>query len=45
LDQIISARVRVFFYLKDRQRTLDSPTEKVMLTLTAFADELAREKA
>lgn len=35
----------VFFYLEDRERTLDSPTDKMMLSLTAFADELEREKA
>ena len=37
--------MRVFFYLEDRKRTLDSPTDKIMLSLTAFADELEREKA
>ena len=41
----MTAGVRVFFYLEDRERTLDSPTDKVMLSLTAFADELEREKA
>jgi DNA invertase Pin-like site-specific DNA recombinase len=45
LKQIICAGVRVFFYLEERERTLDSPTDKVMLSLTAFADELEREKA
>ncbi|MCX6539238.1 MAG: recombinase family protein [Acidobacteria bacterium] len=45
LKQIISAGVRVFFYLEDRERTLDTPTDKIMLSLTAFADELEREKA
>jgi DNA invertase Pin-like site-specific DNA recombinase len=35
----------VFFYLEDRKRTLDSPTDKIMLSLTTFADELEREKA
>ena len=45
LKQIIIAGVRVFFYLEDRERTLDSPTDKIMLSLTAFADELEREKA
>ena len=29
----------------DRERTLDSPTDKIMLSLTTFADELEREKA
>jgi site-specific DNA recombinase len=45
LKQIVTAGVRVFFYLEDRERTLDSPTDKIMLSLTAFADELEREKA
>jgi hypothetical protein len=35
----------VFLYLEDRERTLDSPIEKVMLSLATFADELEREKA
>jgi site-specific DNA recombinase len=45
LKQIVQAGVRVWFYLEDRERTLDSPTDKIMLSLTAFADELEREKA
>jgi hypothetical protein len=40
LKQLVQAGVRVFFYLEDRERTLDSPTDKIMLSLTAFADEL-----
>src|SRR6476646_7717874 len=34
LKQIMDAGVRVFFYLEDRERTLDSATEKIMLSLT-----------
>jgi hypothetical protein len=45
LEQLVQAGVRVFFYIEDRERTLDSPTDKIMLSLTAFADELEREKA
>jgi DNA invertase Pin-like site-specific DNA recombinase len=45
LKQIVLAGVRVWFYLESRERTLDSPTDKIMLSLTAFADELEREKA
>jgi DNA invertase Pin-like site-specific DNA recombinase len=45
LKQLVTAGVRVFFYLEDRERTLGSPTDKIMLSLTAFADELEREKA
>src|SRR5437867_5091697 len=45
LKQLVTAGVRVFFYLEDRERTLDSPTDKIMLSLTTFADELERERA
>jgi DNA invertase Pin-like site-specific DNA recombinase len=45
LKQLVQAGVRVFFYLEDRERTLDSPTDKIMRSLTAFAVELEREKA
>jgi site-specific DNA recombinase len=37
--------VRVFFYLEDRERTFDSPTDKLLMSVTAFADELERQKA
>ena len=45
LKQLVRAGVEVWFYLEKRQRTLDSPTEKIMLSLTAYADEMEREKA
>jgi DNA invertase Pin-like site-specific DNA recombinase len=45
LKTLITAGVRVWFYLENRERTLDSPTDKLMLSVTAFADELEREKA
>jgi len=45
LKQIIDAGVRVFFYLEDRERTLDTAMDKVMLSLTNFASEMEREKA
>ena len=45
LKQIITAGVRVFYYLEDRERTLESPTDKLMLSVTAFAEEMEREKA
>jgi site-specific DNA recombinase len=45
LKQIMDAGVRVFFYLEDRERTLDSAMDKVMLSLTTFAAEMEREKA
>ena len=42
LKQLITAGVRVFFYLEDRERTFDSPTDKLLMSVTAFADELER---
>jgi site-specific DNA recombinase len=45
LKQIIDSGVRVFFYLEGRERTLDSPIDKMMLSLTGFASEMEREKA
>src|SRR5262245_15773057 len=45
LKRLVTAGVRVFFYLEDRERTLDSPTDKVLLSITTFADELERERA
>ncbi|MGH7487996.1 MAG: recombinase family protein, partial [bacterium] len=45
LKRIITADVRVFFYLENRERTLDSATDKIMLSLTTFADEVERERA
>jgi len=44
LKQLVQADVRVYCYLTDTERTLDSPIDKVMLSLTAFADELERDK-
>jgi DNA invertase Pin-like site-specific DNA recombinase len=45
LKQLIQAGVAVWFYLEDRQRTFDSPTDKLLMSVTAFADELERQKA
>src|SRR5262245_30352381 len=45
LKQITDAGVRVFFYLEDRERTLETAMDKVMLSLTNFAAEMEREKA
>lgn len=45
LKRITDAGVRVFFYLTDQERTLDSATDKVMLSLTSFAAEMERERA
>src|SRR5262245_46438821 len=45
LKQLVQAGIDVWFYLEDRRRTLDSPTDKIMLSLATYADELEREKA
>src|SRR5438876_480734 len=45
LKQLVTAGVRVFFYLEDRERTLDSPTDKILMAVHGFSDEMAREQA
>jgi len=45
LKRILDAGVQVWFYLEDRQRTLDTAMDKVMLSLTNFASEVERERA
>jgi site-specific DNA recombinase len=45
LKTFAQAGVRVFLYLEDRERTIDSPTEKLLMNVAAFADELERERA
>lgn len=45
LKQILDAGVRVFTYLDDHERTLDTALDKVMLSLSTFAGEMEREKA
>jgi DNA invertase Pin-like site-specific DNA recombinase len=44
LKQLITAGVRVFFYLEDRERTFDSPTDKLLMSVTALAEELERQQ-
>jgi len=45
LKQLSVAGVRVFLYLQDRELTINSPTEKVLLSVTNFAAEVERERA
>ncbi len=45
LKQLITAGVRVFYYLEDRERILESPTDKLLLSVSAYADEVERDKA
>jgi len=45
LKQITDAGVAVWFYLEDRQRTLDTAMDKVMMSLSGFASEMERERA
>ena len=45
LQQILDAGVRVFYYLEDRESTINTSMDKVLLSLSAFAAETEREKA
>lgn len=45
LQQLTDAGVRVWFYLTDTERKLDSATDKIMGALSGFASEIEREKA
>jgi hypothetical protein len=45
MKQITDAGVRVFFYLEDRERTLDSAMDKVMLAHRLRVRNGAREGA
>ena len=44
LQQITDAGVRVWFYLTDEERKLDTAMEKIMGALAGFASEMEREK-
>ncbi len=43
--RLTQAGVRVWLYLEDRERTLDSPTDKLLMSVAAYADEMERERA
>lgn len=45
LRRLVQAGVRVFLSPEDREGSLDSPTDEIVMSLTALADELEREKA
>ncbi len=45
LKQLTTAGVQVWLYLENKELTLDTPADKVLLSVAAFADELEREKA
>ena len=45
MKQLVTSGVRVFFYLEDRERTLNSPIEKATLSLQTMSDEMERDKA
>jgi site-specific DNA recombinase len=42
--KIVTAGIRVFFYLTDCERKLETPIDKLLMSVTAFADEMEREK-
>jgi DNA invertase Pin-like site-specific DNA recombinase len=43
--QLVTAGVRIFLYLEDRERLLESATDRFMLSVATFAGEMEREKA
>src|SRR5712691_11147166 len=43
IKQILDAGVRIFYYLDDRERTLDSATDKLFPSITSFASETERK--
>lgn len=45
VKQLTDAGVRLFYYLHDQERRLDSPTDKLLLSVSAYAGEMEREKA
>ncbi len=45
MKQLITAGVRVFLYLDDRELTLKSPTDKLLLSVATFAGEVERDKS
>jgi site-specific DNA recombinase len=45
LKQIITAGVRVFYYLDDRERRPETPTDKLLMSVAGFASEVERVKA
>jgi len=45
LKQLMTAGVRVFYYLQDREGTFETATDKFMLSAVSFADEMERERA
>jgi site-specific DNA recombinase len=44
LKQLSQAGVHVWLYLEDRERTLDSPTEKLLMSVATYTDEMERER-
>src|SRR5262249_49289620 len=45
MKQILDTGVQIFLSLEDRQPTLDTPVEKMLLSLVGFSDEMERDKA
>ena len=45
LGQLVAAGVRIHYYLEGKERTLDSPVEKMMMALETFGADMERDKA
>ena len=44
LKEILDAGVKVFYYLENKERVLESAMDKIMLSLTSFSSEVERER-
>jgi DNA invertase Pin-like site-specific DNA recombinase len=42
---LVVAGIKILYYMEDRERTLDSPSDKILMAITSFAAELEREMA
>jgi site-specific DNA recombinase len=45
IKQLLQAGVRLWLYLEDRELVVESATDKLLMNVVAFADEMEREKA
>jgi site-specific DNA recombinase len=45
VKQLMQAGVRIFLYLGDEELVLNSPTDKLLLSVSAYADEIERERS
>lgn len=44
VKNIARSGVRLFLYLADTERTLETPTDKLLMSVAAYANEIERER-